>query len=455
MKNMYDILVIGLGPAGMAVAVMGAEMGLNVCAVEKGNVGGECLNVGCIPSKGILEHAKNSFLSGEKILPFEELKKDVEFIRDNKMAKMFDKVDVIKEKAHFIDKNTIQAGNQKIKAKKIFVAVGTSPMIPPIEGINEIEYLTNNNVFELDEIPQSLVILGGGAIGSEMAQAFSRLGTKVTIIQIDEYLVPVGERAAGMLLEEVFKKQGIEVLNGRKVLKLSNQNGLIQIETDKGEFVKSEKLLIAAGRKIDVSELNLQKAGVKTGKRGEILVNKYLQTNIKNIYAVGDCNGQNMLSHAAMHQGMIGLMNSMLPFKQDFKKFPIPWTVFTEPQISHVGLFEADLIKKGIKYEVVESRYSDYGAAIAEKKTTGYIKVYASKFGKIYGISIVGAGSGEMINEWTLAIQNKINLIQIMMTAHSFPTMGFLTKRIAEIWMMSKMKSPILRKICQFCARVF
>ena len=439
----------------MAVAAMGAGMGLDVCAVEKDKLGGECLNVGCIPSKGILEYARKSFVSGKRNSPFNELREDVVFVRNKKMAKMFEQVDIVKGEAQFINKNTIKADGKEIKARKIFIATGTTPMIPPIKGIKEIEYLTNNNIFNLDKVPKSLAILGGGAIGSEMAQAFSRLGSKVTIIQLDQYLVPVGEQKAGDLLEQKLKAEGVGVLNGRMVSNVSKSGEMIKIETDKGDIIEVEKLLIATGRKIDVASLGLEKAGIKTGKRGEVLVNKYLRTNVKNIYAVGDCNGHIQLSHAAMHQGMIALMNSMMPIKQNFKKFPIPWTVFTDPQISHVGAMEAELVNKGVKYDVVEAPYADYGAAIAEKKTVGYVRAYVSKFGRIYGVSIVGAGSGEMINEWTLAIQNKMSLVRIMMTAHSFPTMGFLTKRISEIWMMDKMKNPILRKMCKFCAKVF
>ncbi|HAG53419.1 MAG TPA: pyridine nucleotide-disulfide oxidoreductase, partial [Alphaproteobacteria bacterium] len=238
----------------------------------------------------------------------------------------------------------------------------------------------------------------------------------------------------------------ITVLNSRNIQEVSEQDNLKTIITDQ-ETIQSQEVLVATGRSFINNSLNLKKAGIKLGKKNEILVDKYLRTNIKNIYAVGDCNGYSLLSHAAMHQGMIGLMNSISFIKQDFKKFNIPWTVFTDPQISQVGLTEKQLVEKGIKFRTTQVNYADYGAAIAEHKTTGFVKVYHSLFGKIYGAVIAGANSGELINEWTLALENNIRLHKIMFMAHSFPTMGFLNKRIAEQWMMGLLDYKITKII--------
>jgi len=185
-------------------------------------------------------------------------------------------------------------------------------------------------------------------------------------------------------------------------------------------------------------------------------VDKYLRATRRNIYAVGDCNGYAQLSHAAMHQGMIALMNSMMPWcmRQNYRKFVVPWTVFTEPQCSHVGMRELELKKKGIRYEVVRSNYGDYGAAIAEAVDVGFVKAFVSPAGRIYGVYIVGEGSGEMINEWALAVQKRLRIHNIMMLQHSFPTMGFLTKRIGETWMMNRMKSKKAKSLCRFMFRL-
>ncbi len=461
MKYDFDLITIGLGPAGMAVSVMGAEMGLKVCAIEKHKIGGECMNVGCIPSKALLEIARKQFVKKVPLqnTPFAGIQKDLDFIGEHKTKKMFEKVHLVinQGRAEFIDKHTVKVGEKTYTAKKIFIATGTKPLIPPIDGINDIDYLTNENIFKQDSIPKSLTVIGGGAIGAEMAQAFARLGTNVTIVQYDSYLVPAGDQEAGELLQSVFDRENIKYLNERKILKACKEGELVTIETDKGDKITSEKLLVAAGRKIDMASLKLENAGIKTGLKGEVIVNKHLQTNVSNIYAVGDCNGKVLLSHAAMMQGMIGIMNSMMPFfmKQDIDKYVIPWTVFTDPQISFVGMSEKQLKQKNIKYDTVKVNYDDYGAAIAEKKEVGFVKVFVSKLGKIYGASIAGYGSGEMINEWALAIQKNIKIYDIMLLAHSFPTMGFLTKRVAETWMMEKMKLTNIQRMLKLVTKFY
>ncbi len=190
------------------------------------------------------------------------------------------------------------------------------------------------------------------------------------------------------------------------------------------------------------AKLKLENASVDYDKGG-IKINKCLRTSQRHIYAPGDCNGSFLFTHAAMHQGMIALMNAMMPwlFKLDYKKYVVPWTVFTEPQVAHVGMLERDLKAKGISYEVIEEKYEDYGAAIAEGIAIGSVRAYASKTGRIYGVRIIGEGAGEMINEWGLAIQNKLRMHKIMFLQHSFPTMSFLTKRVSEGWMMNRIKA--------------
>lgn len=470
MKYDYDIITIGMGPAGMAVAGMGSEMGLKVCAVEKRSIGGECMNVGCIPSKALLRIAKTRH-NVEKLAemelrelpspdikdPFGKISRDLHYINENKTIVMIKKVDLRLSQgaASFVDPHTIEVGGEKITAQKIFIATGTRPRIPPIPGIENIDVLTNVNVFHQERVPQSMVIIGGGAIGCEMAQAFSRLGCRCTIINAAPHLIPVGDPDASAILEETFAAEGIQVYNQRNIARIEKTMEGVVVHTDAGEAITGERLLVAAGRSIDLSELKLANAGVTTTPQGAIKVDNYLRTSQKHIYAVGDCNGHFLFSHAAMHQGMIAIMNSMLPFwiKRNFKDYVVPWTVFTEPQISYVGMLEATLKEKSIAYETTQVNFSDYGAAIAENITTGFVKVFSSARGRIYGVSIVGEGSGEMINEWALAIQKKVRMHEIMMLQHAFPTMGFLSKRVTEVWMMKKMGSATLQKICQWLFR--
>ncbi|OQY34339.1 MAG: pyridine nucleotide-disulfide oxidoreductase [Spirochaetaceae bacterium 4572_59] len=468
MKYDYDIICIGLGPAGMAVSAMGAEMGLNICAVEKDKIGGECMNVGCIPSKALLRISKLKY-SAEKLeteglleegltkvkTPFSNIAESLKYVLDKKTMKMFDKVTLLNsdESASFIDPHTVKVGDKTITGTKIFIATGTQPMIPPIPGISDVEILDNTNIFNLSKIPESMTIVGGGAIGCEMAQAFSRLGTKCTIVQMDDFLVPVGDREAGELLEEILKKENVDVYNSRKITKIEKDGDYSVLHTDDGLSIKSEKLLMAAGRRIALEGLDLEKAGVKYSRRG-IEVDSKFRTSKKHIYAVGDCNGGIMLSHAAMHEGMIAIMNAVSPYSSfKFNNYVVPWTVFTEPQISYVGMRESELIKKGIKYETHSVKYGDYGAAIAEFVGEGFVKVFTNSRGKVFGVSIIGEGSGEMINEWALIIQKKIKLSSVLFLAHSFPTMGFLSKRIAEVWVMKKMKSSFIQNLCKFSFR--
>jgi len=465
----FDLICIGLGPAGMAVSVMGAEMGLKVCGIEKYKIGGECMNVGCIPSKSLLRIAKYRHsiaklqemgLSKEDLPeiknPFPKINKYLDFISEKKTIKMFDKVELVlgKGEASFIDPHTVKVGKRTITARKIFIATGTEPLIPPIKGIKDIDILTNKNIFQLSKIPESLTIIGGGAIGCEMAQAFSRLGTKCTIVHMDDFLVPGGgDKEIGDLLEGIFKKEDIKVYNSKKITEAKNEEGKIALYTEDGICLKSEKLLVAAGRKIVLDALKLENAGVAYGRNGVEVDNKY-RTSVKHIYAVGDCNGGMLFSHAAMHQGMFAIMNAVSPFAFfNYRNYVIPWTVFTEPQVSFVGTCEKELKRRGIKYKAHMTKYENYGAAIAENVCEGYVKVFANTLGRVFGVVIVGDGSGEMINEWALVIQKKIRLHSVMFLAHSFPTMGFLTKRVAEGWMMEKMKSPLIQSLCKIFYR--
>jgi pyruvate/2-oxoglutarate dehydrogenase complex dihydrolipoamide dehydrogenase (E3) component len=470
MKYDYDILVIGLGPAGMAVSIMGSEMGLKVCAIESHKIGGECMNVGCIPSKALLRIAKTRHAvklfermqlsetpEPEVKKPFERIQQDLSHISENKTLSMFKKVDLIYQqgKASFVDPHTVAVGDRKVSAKHIFIATGTKPALPPFDGLEDVEPLTNENIFNLDSIPSRLVVLGGGAIACEMAQAFSRLGSKVSIIIRGPRLLRRDDADAVEILEKTFAKEGIEIHRETKPTKLFREGEEVHIETDKGQTIVCDRVLAAAGRRMDFAPLALDKAGVNYKDSG-IEVDFALRTSQKHIYAVGDCNGYYQFSHAAMHQGMVALMNCMAPswMKLNFKKYVVPWTIFTDPQFSHVGPRESELKEQGKRYEVIKVAYEDYGAAIAEAVDVGFVKVYVSPLGRIYAATVVGEGSSDMINEWGLAIQDKIRMHRIMFLQHSFPSMAFLNKRISETWAMKRMKSPLVKAMCKFFFRI-
>lgn len=471
MKYDFDLLCIGLGPAGMAVSIMAAEMGLSVCAIEKNKVGGECMNVGCIPSKALLRMAKTrqaashfeamelepAPLPGVRA-PFERIRAHLQYINDKKTMGMFAKVQLTlgEGSAVFVDPHRVRVNERVISARRIFICTGTRPALPPIPGLDAVEdVLTNENMFALDQVPESLLIIGGGAIGTEMAQAFSRLGSRVALVHADPHLIPAGDPEAGELLRQIFEQEGIQVLNGRHIEQITQNAGEIRIKTREGDELRGARLLVAAGRQPTNAALELDRAGIRTNTRGFIQVNRHLQTTCPHIYAVGDCNGHALFSHAAMHQGMLALMNSMAPwpFQRDFRSYLVPWTVFSDPQLSAAGKTEAMLKKEGIPFETIRINYGDYGAAIAENVATGFLKAFVSTSGKIHGVVIVGEGSGEMINEWALAIQKGLRMHDLLFLQHSFPTMGFLTKRASESWMMNRMKSERLKNLSQFLFR--
>jgi len=467
MKYDYDILVIGLGPAGMAVSLMGSAMGLTVCAIEKHAVGGECMNVGCIPSKALLRMGKaraafdklaamqlESTPKPNPLNPFGKIAESLKYISEKKTMGMFAKVDMVYQQgaASFVDRQTVEVAGRKITAKRIFLCVGTRPEIPVFPGIDEIEPLTNENMFQLEKIPQRLVVLGSGAIACEMAQAFARLGSRVDMLFRGPGLMWREDAESMKILEEQFTKEGIRLHRNctptcfSKMDVAKTKNGII-VETDKNGTIETDRVLCALGRRFDFESLNLDHAGIAFTKKG-ITVDKYLRTTNKSVYACGDCNGLHQFSHAAMHQGMLALMNCMIPWpmKYRYDKYVVPWTVFTEPQISRVGMAGKQLADSKIKHRTITAKYEDYGAAIAESLCVGHVKAHVSPLmGKILGATIVGEGSGEMINEWALAMQNRLGMYQIMMQQHSFPTMGFLTKRVAETWMMENMESDWLK----------
>lgn len=460
---MYDVMVIGMGPAGMAVSAMAVKLGLSVVGIEKNKVGGECLNCGCIPSKALLKAGEmrrvieNLEHYGIHPTDMPEVNDPLAIVRDKvdtisgpKTLKTFEKVDLVlgQGEAQFVDAHTVRVGDKEYRGKKIFIGTGTEPMIPPIEGLDQVEKLTNVNLFEQKEIPESLMIIGGGAIGSEMAQAFARLGSKVVLAHMDPHLIPAGDKEAGDLLQKMFEDENIEVYNQTAISKVEQVDGEIVTHTDKGVF-KTKRILVAAGRRPVFEGLKLENAGVQYTKRG-IRVNQRLQTSTRHIYAVGDCNGLSLFSHSAMHQGMLALMNSMNP--TPFKKFKhsdfvVPWSVFTKPEIAEVGMSEEQARAAGIKYKIVKSNYADYGRTIADGQPEGFVKVVTNEKGKIFGATVVGESASELIHEWTMAMQYNHTLFDLMMMQHSFPTISLMNKRVAENWMMELAEKPWLQKL--------
>lgn len=463
----YDMLIIGLGPAGMSLAAMGSAMGLNVLGIEKRRVGGECLNCGCIPSKSILKKAEinklatkgdnyrldSSVASCDNEL-FEKIQGEVDYIVEKKTMGMFDAVDILHDEAKFVDNKTVEVAGETYTAKRIYICTGTKPRIPDVKGANELDSLTNENMFEQENIPETMFIYGGGAIAVEMAQAFSRLGSKV-IMGYRSEILKAADRDVIDVLEESLKEEGIILKSNFSVTEFKKTDKKTIVKTDSEEF-EVDKVLFAIGRVPNINRLNLESTDIKYNNR-EIITNDYGETNVKNVFAIGDTNGKDLYSHAAMHQGMLTLINNMVfgPFKQKFKNYVVPWSVFTDPEVAHVGKTEQELKAEGKKYQVIKAKYEDYGRTITDGKTKGFVKVMVTKWGKILGVSIVGAQASELIHEYILAMHKNIRLHDILLMQHSFPTISLLNKRVAEQWMMKMVKTTSwMRRMGQFLFRI-
>ena len=298
------------------------------------------------------------------------------------------------------------------------------------------------NMFEIEKMPEPWP---SSAIGSGWP-SFSRLGTKVSWLHMDPHPRPWGDEEAGRLLEEVFAGRALKSVTGKN--HLSVKDGRIVTVTDKGTLT-SERILVAAGRKPVIGPLHLDRAGIVFSKKG-ITVDSRMRTSRPHIYAVGDCNGHSLLSHAAMHQGMLALMDAMSPVPMGVLKrerYVVPWAVFTQPEIAQVGMTEKEAREKGLKFQVVKKDFRSYGRTVADGRPEGFIKVITGPRGKIYGAAIVGEAASELIHEWTMAIQYKKRMHHIMMMQHAFPSISMINKMVAEDWMMEKMKSKWMQRL--------
>ncbi len=458
----YDIIVIGMGPAGMAASSLAYSAGLKVLTIEKDRVGGECLNCGCIPSKAILKvaqlkkSAENMGQFGLQLNGDVETKNALKIIREKvdgigktKATKMFENVDTLvnKGEAEFIEPHIIKVGSELYCGNTIFIATGSKPFIPRIKGIEKVPFLTNRDLFKINDMPKKLTIIGGGAIACEMAQAFSRLGTKITMINMDSQLIPVVDSDISDVLEKEFDKENITIINSTAVESVDKIGNMIYTHTDKGTFA-SDELLMATGREPAINSLNLDKIGIKYTKNG-ISVDEFNRTNISHIYAVGDCNGKHLFSHAAMHQGMLSMMHLLnLGSACSLKRsaYAVPWAIFTHPEVAHVGMTEKEAIENNIEHSVVKDYYNDYGRALIDGDNVGFVKIIATEQGRLLGVTIVGNSASELITEWTMAIQNNLEIKDVAMMQHPFPTLSLMNGRVAQKFMMQFMKKNKISK---------
>jgi len=463
-----DICVIGAGSGGLSVAAGAAQMGADVVLLEGHKMGGDCLNYGCVPSKALLAAAHKAHAMGEDRFGVtggpvtvdyaaakDHVAAAIATIAPNDSQERFEGfgVRVIREYGRFIAHDKVQAGDHVITARRFVVATGSRPLVPPIPGLGDVPYLTNETIFELRDKPRHMIVIGGGPIGLEMAQAHRRLGCEVTVLEGMKAFGKDDPELAAIALEKL-REEGIEIIEGAMVASVSGREGEITVSTRDGGQVTGSHLLVAVGRKVNADGLDLYKAGVEV-ERGAVKVDASLRspTN-RRIYAVGDAAGGMQFTHVAgYHAGVVVRQMLMgLPAKARTDHFP--WVTYTDPELAQVGLTEADAkATHGDKLTVVRFPYAENDRAITSGQTTGLIKVMVVK-GRPVGASIVGAQAGELIQVWALAIANRLKMGAIAAMVAPYPTLGEINKRVAGAYFSPKLfDSPMVKRIVRLVQR--
>lgn len=421
----YDLVIIGAGWAGFNASLKAKELGLEVALIEKGQIGGTCLNRGCIPTKTLIQSAKISTLAkksgsfgvdiaGALKINFTKIQERKERIIQQLrqgMQFMLKNIDFINAEASIISPQELIAGNQNIKTKSMLIATGSKPFELAKLKFDAKKVISSDNILNLAEIPKSLLVIGGGVIGCEFANLFSCFGTQVSIVELMPQLLPEIDKEVARKLENIFKKKGIRVNTSTDATTLDLNN--------------YELALLCIGRAPEIGGLNLEKIGVNLD-RGRIVTDEYLKTNIPNIYAAGDCASKTMLAHFAAYQGRIAAGNIARPqYPQEAIDTNIPSCIFTDPEIASVGLSEENAQKKGLDYKISKFDFLGSGMARIMEETEGFIKIVSDKkTGEIQGASIIGPRATELIGILTLAVSTHLKISQIQETIFAHPTLA-------------------------------
>ncbi len=464
-----DICVIGGGSGGLSVAAAAAAFGVPVVLIEGGKMGGDCLNYGCVPSKAMLAAGKHAhamrhgakfgIADAEPDINFRKVHDHIESviaaIRPNDSVERFTAmgVKVIEDYARFTDPGTVAAGDYEIKARRFVVATGSSPFVPPIEGIETVDYLTNETLFEQTRKPKHLIIVGGGPIGMEMAQAHHRLGSQVTVIEAFNAMGKDDPELASIVLQKL-RGEGIEVLEQSKVTKIEKRGKTgVTVHYEAGGEARSvdgTDLLMAVGRAPNVNNLGLEAAKIEFDRRG-IKVDKGLRTTNRKVYAIGDVAGGLQFTHVAGYQAGLAIRSILFRLSVSNDTSAIPWVTYTDPELAHAGTTEDQAREKhGDRINILRWPYAENDRAQAERKTDGLIKMITDRKGRILGVSIVGANAGEMISLWTLAISKSMKVRDVTGFVPPYPTMSEIGKRAAITYFVPQTSKPFVRKLIGF-----
>ena len=460
-QDCYDLVVIGAGTAGLVTAkgAAGLDIGLKVAMIEKNLMGGDCLNVGCVPSKCLIRSSrvvanmKESLPYGvkppEKIeVDFPKVMARMRQVRtkispvDSAVAAKKAGVDVFFGEASFENENTVTVNGQTLKFKKAVIATGARAVRPMIEGIEEVGYLTNENVFSLTALPKRLAVIGGGPIGCELAQAFHRLGSEVILFHKGSHLLNKEDSDATEIVQQAFVKEGIHlVLNCQlQGVKQSVEGKVINFKGNGGqESIVVDEILAGAGRQPNVESLHLEAVGVEYNLRKGVKVNDNLQTTNSKIYAAGDICMNWKFTHAADAAARIVIKNTLFsPFglgKSKLSDLVMPWVTYTDPEIAHVGMYESEAQARGIDCNTIKINFDEVDRALADGETEGFVKILHKKGSdEILGATIVAPHGGEMISEITTAMIGKMGLSKLATVIHPYPTQASAIKQAADTY---------------------
>jgi pyruvate/2-oxoglutarate dehydrogenase complex dihydrolipoamide dehydrogenase (E3) component len=473
-QDKYNVVVIGGGSAGLVTAYIAAAVKAKVVLVERHKMGGDCLNTGCVPSKALIKTAKVvAQIRNHQKYGIKSASCEVDFAqvmaRVHQVIKKIEPHDSIERytelgvecitgEAEVLDKHTVRVNGRTLHAKTIVLALGGSPMVPPIKGIETVRFLTSENLWDLKTLPKRLVVLGGGPIGCEMTQAFQRLGSAVTQVEMGPRLLPREDDDVAELIRKRFAGEGVKVMTGAKATAVEttpNGERVLLCETAGGvERVPFDEILVAVGRKANTAQKwDWGKLGIALNPNGTLQVDSFLRANGDNIYACGDVIGPYQFTHVAAHQAWYCAVNAIFSplkkFKVDYRV--IPWVTFTDPEVAQVGHNEQSAKAAGIPYEVTRYEVDDLDRAIAESEDYGQVKVLTVP-GKdqLLGVNIVGANAGEIIAEYVTCFKYGLGLNKILGTIHSYPTYAEANKYAAGNWKKAHAPQNVLKYLEKF-----
>ncbi len=462
-----DLCILGGGSAGLSVAAVAAQMGAKVILIEAGKMGGDCLNYGCVPSKSLLAAAKvaNQIRHADKFGirasaldiniadVMQHVQSVINAIAPHDSVARFEKLGVKVIQAHgkFIDKKTIEANGTIIKPKRIVIATGSAPAIPGIPGLDKAIYYTNETIFSLKEKPEHLIIIGGGPIGCELAQAFLLLGIKVTVLEAFKIL-PRDEPDLVSILRQHLLDQGLNLYENVKITQITQESNVTKISIEKNEqmqTISGSHLLVATGRAANVQHLNLNSAEISYSPKG-IVVDARLRTSNHRVYAIGDVAGSYQFTHIASYHAGIVIRNILfrIPAKVDYHA--VPWVTYTDPELAHVGLSIEQALKQDPKAKILTWPLQENDRAQTEHDTVGAIKVITSAKGYILGVTILAAHAGELIFPWIIAIQEKKKIRSFIDMIVPYPTLSEISKRVAGEFYTPALFSKRTKRLIKF-----